>query len=194
ALAMAEAAVVETLEYTRERQAFGKPILDFQNTRFELAHCKTQVMATRAFVDLCIEREIAGELDAVTASMVKLQATDMLDDVVDRCLQLFGGYGYMMEYPIAQQYAAARVMRIYGGTTEIMNEGVARAARTLSGGRGATGPRRSRGTPPRRPGACAGGRAGPRPRCGSRRSWRLRPRGRTAAGRGRAGSPSCARG
>src|SRR5699024_2701403 len=127
ALAMAEAAVVETLEYTRERQAFGKPILDFQNTRFELAHCKTQVMATRAFVDLCIEREIAGELDAVTASMVKLQATDMLDDVVDRCLQLFGGYGYMMEYPIAQKYAAARVMRIYGGTNEIMKEVVGRA-------------------------------------------------------------------
>jgi acyl-CoA dehydrogenase len=127
ALAMAEAAVVETLEYVRERQAFGKPILDFQNTRFELAHCKTQVMATRTFVDHCITREIAGELDAVTASMAKLQATDMLDDVVDRCLQLFGGYGYMMEYPIAQKFAGARVMRIYGGTNEIMKEVIGRA-------------------------------------------------------------------
>ena len=127
ALAMAEAAVVETLEYTRERLAFGKPILDFQNTRFELAHCKTQVMATRTFIDHCIEREIAGELDAVTASMAKLQATDMLDDVVDRCLQLFGGYGYMMEYPITQKFAAARVMRIYGGTNEIMKEVIGRA-------------------------------------------------------------------
>jgi acyl-CoA dehydrogenase len=127
ALAMAEAAVVETLAYTRERQAFGKPILDFQNTRFELAACKTSVMATRTFIDHCISREIAGELDAVTASMAKLQATDMLDDVVDRCLQLFGGYGYMMEYPIAQKFAAARVMRIYGGTNEIMKEVIGRA-------------------------------------------------------------------
>ena len=127
ALAMAEAAVVETLEYTREREAFGKPVLDFQNTRFELAHCKSQVMATRTFVDYCIQREIAGELDAVTASMAKMQATDMLDDVVDRCLQLFGGYGYMMECPITQKFAAARVMRIYGGTNEIMKEVIGRA-------------------------------------------------------------------
>ncbi|AWH96706.1 acyl-CoA dehydrogenase family protein [Dietzia psychralcaliphila] len=127
ALAMAEAAVVETLAYVRERQAFGKPILEFQNTRFELATCKTSVMATRTFIDHCIQQEIAGELDAVTASMAKLQATDMLDDVVDRCLQLFGGYGYMMEYPIAQKFAAARVMRIYGGTNEIMKEVIGRA-------------------------------------------------------------------
>nr|WP_187701904.1 acyl-CoA dehydrogenase family protein [Dietzia sp. E1] len=127
ALAMAEAAVVETIAYTKERQAFGQPVLDFQNTRFELAHCKTQVMATRTFVDYCIQLEIAGELDAVTASMAKMQATDMLDDVVDRCLQLFGGYGYMMEYPITQKFAAARVMRIYGGTNEIMKEVIGRA-------------------------------------------------------------------
>ena len=124
---MAEDAVVETIEYTKERQAFGKPILDFQNSRFELAHCKTQVMATRTYVDYCIEQELAGNLDAVTASMVKMQATDMLDDVVDRCLQLFGGYGYMMEYPIAQKFAGARVMRIYGGTNEIMKEVIGRA-------------------------------------------------------------------
>ena len=84
-------------------------------------------MATRTFIDHCIQQEIAGELDAVTASMAKLQATDMLDDVVDRCLQLFGGYGYMMEYPIAQKFAAARVMRIYGGTNEIMKEVIGRA-------------------------------------------------------------------
>ena len=127
ALAMAEAAVVETLQYTKERLAFGKPVLEFQNTRFELAHCKTQVMATRTYVDYCIEQELAGKLDAVTASMVKMQATDMLDDVVDRCLQLFGGYGYMMEYPIAQKFAGARVMRIYGGTNEIMKEVIGRA-------------------------------------------------------------------
>ncbi|GAB3135460.1 acyl-CoA dehydrogenase family protein [Tsukamurella serpentis] len=125
-VAAAEAALTEAVRYTKERKAFGRPIADFQNTRFELAECKAEVLAGRTLVDHCIALAIAGTLDAATASMAKLWATEMQCRVVDRCLQLFGGYGYMMEYPIARMYAAARVQRIYGGTNEIMKELISR--------------------------------------------------------------------
>lgn len=124
---MAEAAVRVTSEYTKERRAFDQTIFDFQNTKFELAHCKTQALAGRTMIDLGIQLLNEGNLDAAMASMMKLHTTEMLDDVVDRCLQLFGGYGYMMEYPIAQFYTAARVNRIYGGTNEIMKELIGRS-------------------------------------------------------------------
>ncbi|MGE9783442.1 acyl-CoA dehydrogenase family protein [Janibacter sp. G368] len=126
-VAMAEAAVRAAVAYAKERAAFGKPILDFQNTRFELADSTTKVLAARAFMDQCIQRAIDGTLDAATASMAKLHGTEVQCEVVDRCLQVFGGYGYMMEYPIAQMYAAARVQKIYGGTNEIMKELIGRA-------------------------------------------------------------------
>lgn len=126
AVAMAVAAITWTRDYVKERKAFGKAVFDFQNTRFELAACVTDLLAAKVFTDDCVQKEIDGTLDAATASMVKLHATEMLDRVVNRCLQLFGGYGYMNEYPIARLYSAARVMRIYGGTNEIMKEVVAR--------------------------------------------------------------------
>lgn len=127
AVAAAEFSVLEAVAYTRERQAFGRPIGDFQNTRYELADCKSQVFAGRAMVDVAQGLADAGTLDPTTASMAKLWTTDMQCSVVDRCLQLFGGYGYMMEYPIARAYAAARVQKIYGGTNEIMKELVSRS-------------------------------------------------------------------
>ncbi|WP_153809864.1 acyl-CoA dehydrogenase family protein [Nocardia sp. SYP-A9097] len=126
-VAMAEAAVLEAVKYAKERQAFGKPILDFQNTKFVLAECKTDVLAGKAFIDYCIQRYLDGTLDAATASMAKLWASERQVEIIDRCLQIFGGYGYMMEYPIAQMYAAARVQKIYGGTNEIMKELIARS-------------------------------------------------------------------
>lgn len=126
-LAMAEAAVLETIAYVKERQAFGEPILNFQNTKFELAECKADVLAGKALVDYGIQRCIEGTLDASTGSIVKLWGSEKQCEIIDRCLQLFGGYGYMMEYPIAQKYAAARVQKIYGGTNEIMKELIARS-------------------------------------------------------------------
>ncbi|AZI65394.1 acyl-CoA dehydrogenase family protein (plasmid) [Rhodococcus qingshengii] len=119
-VAMAEAAVIETITYAKQRQAFGKTVLDFQNTQFLLAECKTEVLAGKTLMDHCIQRYLDGTLDAATASMAKLWGTDKQVEIIDRCLQVFGGYGYMMEYPIAQMYAAARVQKIYGGTNEIM--------------------------------------------------------------------------
>jgi len=126
AVAAAEAAVLETIAYTRQRQAFGRPIIEFQNSQFVLAECKTDVLAGKTLTDYCIEQYLRGELDAATASMAKLWGTDKQVEIIDRCLQLFGGYGYMMEYPIAQMYAAARVQKIYGGTNEIMKVLIAR--------------------------------------------------------------------
>ncbi|MDP0399727.1 acyl-CoA dehydrogenase family protein [Tsukamurella strandjordii] len=125
-VAAAEKAVLEAIAYTKERKAFGKPIADFQNTKFVLADAKTEVLAGKTLVDHCITLAIAGTLDAGTASMAKLWATEMQCRVIDNVLQLFGGYGYMMEYPIAQLYAGARVQKIYGGTNEIMKELIAR--------------------------------------------------------------------
>lgn len=127
AIAVAEAATVEAIRYAKQREAFGKPVLDFQHTKFLLAECKTEVLAGKTFIDHCVQRQIDGTLDAATASMAKMWSTDKQCDIVDRCLQVFGGYGYMMEYPIAQMYAASRVQKIYGGTNEIMKELIGRS-------------------------------------------------------------------
>jgi acyl-CoA dehydrogenase len=127
AAAVAEAAVRQTIAYAKEREAFGEDLFSFQNTRFVLAECAADALAARTLVDSCITRHVAGELDAATASLAKFWCTDIQNKVVDRCLQVFGGYGYMMEYPIARMFAAARVQKIYGGTNEIMKELVARS-------------------------------------------------------------------
>jgi acyl-CoA dehydrogenase len=122
AVAMAEQAVTITTKYVKERTAFGKPLIDFQNTRFKLAQCKTEVHIGRVFLDNCIGRLIAGQLDAVTAAMAKYWLTECQCRVIDECLQLHGGYGYMSEYPIARMWTDSRVQRIYAGTNEIMKE------------------------------------------------------------------------
>ncbi|MGN6414739.1 acyl-CoA dehydrogenase family protein [Flexivirga sp.] len=127
AAAAAEAAVRCAASYAKERQAFGRDLLSFQNTRFVLAESAADALAARTLVDSCITRHLAGELDAAGASLAKFWCTDVQNKVVDRCLQIFGGYGYMAEYPIARMYAAARVQQIYGGTNEIMKELVARS-------------------------------------------------------------------
>jgi acyl-CoA dehydrogenase len=122
AVATAEQAVTITTKYAKERTAFGKPLIDFQNTRFKLAECKTEAHIGRVFLDNCIERFISGQLDAVTAAMAKYWLTDCQCRIVDECVQLHGGYGYMMEYPIARMWVDSRVQRIYAGTNEIMKE------------------------------------------------------------------------
>jgi len=127
AMASIERALELTIEYVKERQAFGKPIIKFQNTQFKLAECKARATMARVFVDYCTEQLIAGKLDAVTASMSKMLLTDLEGEIADECLQLFGGYGYMDEYPISRIYADARVQRIYGGTNEIMKVLIARS-------------------------------------------------------------------
>jgi len=127
AVAAIERAVKLTVAYTRERKAFGKSLLDLQNTRFVLAECKTHATIARVFVDRCIQAMIDNQLDTVTASMAKYWCSDIQCKVIDDCLQLFGGYGYMREYPIAQMYADARVQRIYAGANEIMKELIARS-------------------------------------------------------------------
>ncbi|MDJ0947768.1 MAG: acyl-CoA dehydrogenase family protein [Alphaproteobacteria bacterium] len=124
--AVMEKAVEETVAYAKERKAFGGTLLDLQNTRFKLAEAKTIAHVARVFVDDCVDRLVRGELDAATASMAKWWVTQMQCDVVDECLQLHGGYGYMLEYPIAQMYTDSRVQKIYGGTNEIMKELIAR--------------------------------------------------------------------
>jgi acyl-CoA dehydrogenase len=127
AVAMMEAAIGWTVEYTRERKAFGRPIAEFQNTRFKLAEVKTEATIARVFLDHSLELFLKGELDATKAAMGKWWFTELEQKVLDTCLQFFGGYGYMLEYPIARAYADARVHRIYAGTTEIMKELVARS-------------------------------------------------------------------
>ncbi|MEM9100573.1 MAG: acyl-CoA dehydrogenase family protein [Pseudomonadota bacterium] len=117
-----ERAIDETIAYCKERQAFGQPIINFQNTRFKLVECKAHVLAAKAFVDQCMVEHLAGKLTVDRAAMAKYWVTDVQGKVVDECLQLFGGWGYMMEYPIAQLFVDARVQRIYGGTNEIMKE------------------------------------------------------------------------
>lgn len=121
-----ERALDETLAYTKERKAFGKTVWDFQNTRFKLAEVQSHVLASRAFVDACTLAHLRGELDAPRAALVKAWVSDLQCKVMDECLQLFGGWGYMTEYPIAELYTDARVQRIYGGTNEIMKELAAR--------------------------------------------------------------------
>ncbi|NMO03617.1 acyl-CoA dehydrogenase [Gordonia sp. TBRC 11910] len=121
-----ESAVVQSIDYAKQRKAFGAPLLDLQNTQFVLAECKTDALAARTLLDYCIARAIAGTLDAQTASMAKMWATDKQCEVIDKCLQIFGGYGYMIEYPIARMYADARVQKIYGGANEVMKLLIAR--------------------------------------------------------------------
>ena len=127
AQAMMERALALTVDYVKQRAAFGKKIIEFQNTQFVLAECKSEATMARVFHDHCIERYLAGALDTVTASMAKYRLTDILGTIVDRCLQLFGGYGYMEEFPISRLYRDARVMRIYAGTNEIMKVLIARS-------------------------------------------------------------------
>ncbi len=127
AQAMIERALALTVPYVKERKAFGKPIMDFQNTQFVLAECKSEATISRVFHDHCIERYLKGELDTVTASMAKYWTTDLQGKIIDRCLQLFGGYGYMDEFPISRLYRDARVMRIYAGSNEIMKVIIARS-------------------------------------------------------------------
>jgi alkylation response protein AidB-like acyl-CoA dehydrogenase len=126
-VAAARAALGWTLEYVKERHAFGQPIGTFQNTRFVLAEVATEVEIGQSFVDRCVVALDAGELTAEEAAMAKWWCTELQKRVVDRCLQLFGGYGYMLEYPIARAYADARITTIYGGTTEIMKEIIGRS-------------------------------------------------------------------
>jgi acyl-CoA dehydrogenase len=127
AVAMIERALALTIDYVKQRQAFGKKIVEFQNTQFVLAECKSEATIAKVFLDHCIERHVKGELDTVTASMAKYWLSDLAGKIIDRCLQLFGGYGYMDEYPISRLYRDARVMRIYAGTNEIMKLLIARS-------------------------------------------------------------------
>ncbi len=127
AVAAAEAALSWTLQYVRERHAFGQPIGSFQNSRFTLAELRSEVDIARVYVDRCAQALDAGELSAEDAAGAKWWTTELQGRVVDRCLQLFGGYGYMLEYPIARAFVDARVTRIYGGTNEIMKEIVGRS-------------------------------------------------------------------
>ncbi len=127
ALGAIDFALSETITYVQGRNAFGKRVMDFQNTRFKLAEMKTKAEVLRAFVNDCIARAEAGTLDAATASMAKYWGSETQNEVMHECLQLFGGYGFMMEYPIARLYADARVQMIYGGTNEIMKELIARS-------------------------------------------------------------------
>jgi acyl-CoA dehydrogenase len=127
AVGFCEVMLAETIAYVKERKAFGQRLMDFQNTRFKLAECKTKLEVTRAFVNDCVEKVIVGELDAATASMAKWWGAQVQCEIADECLQLHGGYGYMMEYPIARHYADSRAQQIYGGTREIMKELIARA-------------------------------------------------------------------
>ncbi len=127
AVAIMEAALEWTLAYTRERKAFGRPIAEFQNSRFKLAEVATEVQVARVFIDKCLELHAEGKLDVATAAMQKWWTTELEGRVLDTCLQLHGGYGFMWEYPITRAYADARIHRIFAGTTEIMKEIVARS-------------------------------------------------------------------
>jgi acyl-CoA dehydrogenase len=120
AIAMVERALKLTIDYVKERKAFGKHVIEFQNTQFRLAEMKTEATVGRTFYDWCVTQHLQGRLTPELASMAKLWLTELQGRVVDGCLQLFGGYGYMNEYPIARMFRDARVQRIYGGTNEIM--------------------------------------------------------------------------
>ncbi len=125
-VATTERALELTIAYVKERKAFGQRLIDFQNTQFRLAECKTEATIARVFVDRLIGLHLEGKLDAATASMAKYWVTDLENKIVDECLQLFGGYGYMIEYPIARMFRDSRVQRIYGGANEIMKVLIAR--------------------------------------------------------------------
>ncbi|MEM0985751.1 MAG: acyl-CoA dehydrogenase family protein [Pseudomonadota bacterium] len=125
-IGMIERAINETVAYVKQRKAFGQTIFDFQNTQFKLAECKTEATVARVFMDYCTDQLLKGELDAATASMSKYWVSDLQCKIIDECLQLHGGWGYMDEYPIAQMYADSRVQRIYGGANEVMKLLIAR--------------------------------------------------------------------
>ena len=127
AIAAAQAAIDWTVTYVKDRKVFGQPVASFQNTRFTLAELQTQVQIGQVFVDKCTELLMQDKLDTATASMAKYWCSDLQCKVMDECVQLFGGYGFMWEYPITRAYADARVQRIYGGTNEIMKEVITRA-------------------------------------------------------------------
>lgn len=127
AIGMIEAALAVTVDYTRERKVFGKALFEQQNTQFKLAECKTLATVAKTFLYHCTDMLLQGRLDAATASMAKLFLTETQAKIVDECLQLFGGYGYMLEYPIAEMYKDARAYRIYGGASEIMKLLIARS-------------------------------------------------------------------
>jgi alkylation response protein AidB-like acyl-CoA dehydrogenase len=126
AVAAIEETLAQTLRYTKDRHAFGKPVFAFQNTKFKLAEVATTARIARVFIDDCVAKHLRGELDVATASMAKWWTTQMQCDVADECLQFFGGYGYMQEYPISRLYTDARIQKIYGGTNEIMKEIISR--------------------------------------------------------------------
>ena len=126
-VAAIERALHLTVEHAKERRAFGQLLIEMQNTRFVLAEIKTEATVARIFIDRCVEDMLAGRMDTVRASMAKYWLSDLQCKVVDGCVQLFGGYGYMLDYPIAQMYVDARVQRIYGGANEIMKEIIARS-------------------------------------------------------------------
>ncbi|MDX1331018.1 MAG: acyl-CoA dehydrogenase family protein [Burkholderiaceae bacterium] len=126
AVAAAQSVIEQTVAYVKERQVFGQPVASYQNTRYTLAELQTEVQVARVFVDKCIELVMADQLDSATASMAKYWCTDLQCKVMDACVQLHGGYGYMWEYAVTRQYADARVQRIYGGTNEIMKELISR--------------------------------------------------------------------
>jgi acyl-CoA dehydrogenase len=125
-MAMIERALALTAAYVKERKAFGKRIIDFQNTRFKLAECKTEAKVLAVFLERCIREFIAGELDAAKAAALKYWATEQQVAIVDQCVQLHGGYGYILDYPIAQMWADGRITRIYGGANEVMKDIIGR--------------------------------------------------------------------
>ena len=126
AVAAAQSVIEQTVAYVKERQVFGQPVASYQNTRYTLAELQTEVQVARVFVDKCVELVMVDQLDSATASMAKYWCTDLQCKVMDACVQLHGGYGYMWEYAVTRQYADARVQRIYGGTNEIMKELISR--------------------------------------------------------------------
>jgi len=127
AVASAQASITDTSAYVKERKVFGQAVASYQNTRYKLAEMHTEVQIARVFVDQCLQLLMAGKLDTATASMAKYWCSDLQCKVIDECVQLHGGYGYMWEYPIARAFADARVQRIYGGTNEIMKEVISRS-------------------------------------------------------------------
>jgi acyl-CoA dehydrogenase len=126
-VAAMEGALAETLRYVKDRKAFGQAIGSMQHIRFRLAEMATLTRVARTFVDRCVEQVLAGTLDTETASMAKWWVTDVQQKVIDECVQLHGGYGYMNEYLVCRMFTDARVQRIYGGTNEIMKEVISRA-------------------------------------------------------------------
>jgi len=127
AVAAMQAAIDHTIAYVKERKVFGQPVGAYQNTRYKLAEMQSEAQVARVFVDKCIELELAHQLDGATASMAKYWCSDLQNKVIDECVQLHGGYGYMWEVPVARAWADARVQRIYGGTNEIMKELISRS-------------------------------------------------------------------